>query len=477
MTGNYYPWFKKIINVCIYLFFVCAFVSTFFVFGSVFNGIKKYIIVSLLAIIYTALFLLFKKKIKIIINKCISKLEKVSFKKLLIVIIISSIVLKVVYMIFFYFDSTKFGGDITIYSNLADEISKNGISSVKNNIYYLVGFATHLSVFHNLGIPYHYVTYLAMLLGTIINYFSFSYLIGKEKSFILTMMYIIMPSTCMLSFCITHELFVYLYFSIILFLLSKFFISNNKLSLIYGVLLLLFISLNQTVSPIGKIWYIVLFLLVALSNIKIDKKIILCIVLVGSMILTNFFTTRLEGNNISQTNNYEQLLIGCNYESMGRHTDGRGKQAAKKYWESKGIELTQDNLIEGEKNALIEEYKYLLTHPIKLCVLLANKFYTVWSGDYYSIEYGHACSGVSQLGYYCMLVISALIWLFMMTIGIVYYDNKVDNICILNYKLIVLGIMSVLLIVEVTNKYSCYMTLFIYFVAFTISKFKGEENV
>ena len=195
-----------------------------------------------------------------------------------------------------------------------------------------------------------------------------------------------------------------------------------------------------------------------------------------TILSSNVVISRLEVNTQSQSNNVEQLLIGCDLNSMGRHTDGRGKNAAKKYWRAKGIELTYDNLVEGEKGALIEEYKYLFTHPLKLIELLANKFYVVWSGDFYSIEYGYHMESISSMAYYIMLIMSALIWLLVISIGIVYYDKQDKNISINTYKLLLLGIMSVLLITEVANKYSCYMTIFIYFIAFARVNFKGESH-
>lgn len=475
MKTNYISWFKKVINICIYLFFIFSFVSTLFVFGSQFNGLLKYATVAVLAILLLVFIYFIKDKIRIIFVKLLNSLEKIEFKYLLLIIVGISLLLKIIYSIFFYFDSTLFGGDITIYSNIASEIANNGFNNVKDYIYYLVGVGTHLSLFNMLNIPYHIGVYIVVLVGIIANFFSFSKLIGKEKSFILIVLYILMPSTNMLTFCITHELFVFMYFSIIMLLLTKLILSEEtKYNIIFGILLLLFISLNQTVSPMGKLWFIVLAILVLLTNLKLNKKIILCVVLALSILFTNILTTRFESNNQSQSNNYEQLLIGCDYESMGRHTDGRGKRAAKKYFEEKGIELTYDNLLEGEKGALIEEYKYLLTHPVKLLELLANKFYTAWSGDYYSIEYGYKCDGINSIGYYVMLVISALIWLFVITLGIVYYDKEEDNFCVSNYKLIILGVASVLLIVEICNKYSCYMTIFIYFIAFARAKLKGE---
>ena len=45
-----------------------------------------------------------------------------------------------------------------------------------------------------------------------------------------------------------------------------------------------------------------------------------------------------------------------------------------------------------------------------------------------------------------------------------------------NYKIILLGVMAVLLITEIMNKYSCYMTLFIYFIGFTMINIKSNNR-
>jgi len=475
--NNYYIWFRNIVNACIALFFLFSLLSNLFVYASVFQGLIKYAVVLLLIGVYLLVVYRYKDLLKDLLNRAIDFLSSFSFKKLLLILIVFSVFLKVFYTIFFFFDSTKFGQDITVYANLADSIAENGLESVRKNIYYLVGMGLHLSIFKKLSIPYHVGVYLVFLLGTIVNFYSFSKHVGKEKAFLLIALYLAMPSTSMLSFCITHELFVYMYFSIIFLVLNELLISGSKKKLMLcSGLTVLFVSMCQTISPMGKIWFILLVLLAVLTVMPVQKKIAIIAIVVLSLLFSNFLTTRLEGNAASQNNNYEQLLIGSDLESMGRHTDGKGKRSAEEYWEARGQYLTTENFIEGQKGALIEQYKYLITHPLKLGELLANKFYVAWSGDYYSIEYGHNMGIISDLTFYGMLIVSAVIWLFVISVGVVYFRKKDDNICVMNYKTIILGVAAVLLITEIMNKYSCYMTLFIYFVAFARAELKSTEG-
>ena len=465
--SNYYKWFRIVINFCIYFFFIFALVSNLCLYASVFSGFSRYLVFFILAILLGLFVYFFKDRVKKLLDKILSYLNKKSEKELLLYIILIAVVLKVIAYVFFFFDSTLGGGDITIYANIADRIVQNGFDSVKDEIYYLAGMGMHLASFKSVGIPSHVGVFLAFLLGTIVNYFSFKDIIGKEKSFLTILFYLLMPSTSLLTFCCTHELFVYLYFSIILFVLNKFFKEKDiKKIIMFGILLWIFISLNQTVSPIGKIWYIVLVLIVLLTNTEIIKKILLIGVLVLTFITGNLTSTGNEDNYISQLNNVEQLLIGSNVESGGHHTDGRGKDAAREYWAKQGVELTYENLLEGELGALKETYLHLLTHPGDLIKLLSNKFFTAWSGDVYSVELGHAFGGYGDIAYYAMLFISSIIYLFVMCVGVFFYKKEEDeNICSLNYKMVLLGIVAVLLVVEIANKYSCYMTMFIYFIA------------
>ena len=464
---NYYKWFRIVINFCIYFFFIFALVSNLCLYASVFSGFSRYLVFFVLAILLGLFVNFFKDKVKRLLDKIFSFLNKKSEKELLLYIVLTAVFLKVIAYVFFFFDSTLGGGDITIYANIAQRIVQNGFDSVKDEIYYLAGMGMHLAIFKYVGIPSHVGVFLAFLLGTIVNYYSFKEIMGKEKSFLTILFYLLMPSTSLLTFCCTHELFVYLYFSIILFVLNKFFKEKDiKKIIMFGILLWIFISLNQTVSPIGKIWYIVLVLIVLLTNTELIKKVLLIGVLVLTFITGNLTSTGNEDNYISQLNNVEQLLIGSNVESGGHHTDGRGKDAAREYWAKQGVELTYENLLEGELGALKETYLHLFTHPGDLIKLLSNKFFTAWSGDVYSVELGHAFGGYGDIAYYAMLFISSIIYLFVMCVGVFFYKKEEDeSICSLNYKMVLLGIVAVLLVVEIANKYSCYMTMFIYFIA------------
>ena len=161
---NYYKWFRKLINFCIYFFFIFALISNICLYASVFSGALKYTVFGILAVLTICAGLLFKGKIKTCTEKLFEFISALSSRQMLIIIVVTAVVLKAIAYVFFFFDSTMGGGDITIYANIADRIVEQGFSSVSNEIYYLAGMGMHLAVFKYLGIPSHLGIFIVFLI-------------------------------------------------------------------------------------------------------------------------------------------------------------------------------------------------------------------------------------------------------------------------------------------------------------------------
>ena len=201
------------------LFFVVAVLSSLYVFTSPLSGFVRVIAYVAIISIYFAIIYFFKDKIKNLINRLYFQIQKLDRKKMLIIILLTSLILKVIFTIFFNFDATV-GGDVEIYNEITDHIIETG-DIHSDAISHLYGVALHFVLFRLLGLPLHVGLYLVMTAGTLINYFSFEKIIGKEKAFMAVMIYLIMPSTVFMSFCPTHEIFVYFYISLFLFVYNK----------------------------------------------------------------------------------------------------------------------------------------------------------------------------------------------------------------------------------------------------------------
>lgn len=460
---SFYKWFQKVISIFIDIFFVSAIIATLFVFTSVFSGAIKYIFFILIAIIYGLVIYFLKDKIKGLIESILARVSKLDVKTMLIVITLVMIILKVIFTVLFSFDATQ-DGDIKIYNEIANGIVSSGALE-SNAISHLFGVAIHLALFKFLNIPLNVGMFIPFYIGTIINFFSFKEIIGKEKSFLLILIYNLMPSSVLLSFCPTHELFVYLYLSFTIFIINRLIKENNSIiSVILSICLSVGTILTCMVNPVGYIIYVIDILIIVLSNTKKMTKILLAVSIVLSVFGTNVIDRKLNVNEyITSLNTYTILIHGSNPESLGEQVDGYPKAKMREYLVDNDIEITADSFLVGAKHVLINQYVNFLTNPLLLLRLVCHKIYILWSGNHYSIELAHYYHAFNDIVFYALLVISTLIYLFMLTIGIVYYKRRENtDIEVSNYQLAILGVFAVTMLSVVLNKYSVYVTLFIY---------------
>lgn len=472
--NTYFNWFKKIINIFIEALLFFTIVATLYVFTSAFTGIAKIILFIFLVILYGTVIYFLKDKFKRIFNFLIDKLSNIDVKTMVLILSIVMIVLKVVYTIFCNYDATQ-DGDIGIYADIADQIVNTG-SIQGGTISHLLGMGLHLAVFKFLKLPIHIGMFIVFYIGTIINFLSFKNIIGKQKSFIAVMLYILMPSSILLTFCPTHEIFLYMYLSIALFALNKLLVETNGLyKLIEALVLIVNSVLACFVNPSGYIVLIIIGLLLLLSNTTINKKIILTVALVVSIVLSSVIGSVTGAENFeTKFNTYAVLIHGSNPNSLGEQVDQYPVQQMYAYLKAHGLHSNYDDVMFASKEVLLNQYKYLITHPITLGKMIVHKFYILWSGNHYSIEMAHNFNALNDVLYYSLLCISALIYLIVLTIGLVFTKKKNDEIYISNYKLAILGCFGITMLSVVLNKYSLYVTLFIYLISFY--KIDIDEN-
>lgn len=472
MNYSYNSVFKKIINIFIELFFVFSIISTVYVFTYPFSDNLKYVAFAVLFILYLLFIYFFKDRIKQLIEKLLNSISKLSIRKMLLIISLTTLILKIIFTIFFYFDPAHGDGDITIYANIADKIVSGNTD--ESEISHLMGIGYHLALFKYLNIPYHIGIFIVFFLGTITNFFSFKDIVGKDKTFLLIMIYILMPSTVLLTFCPTHELFVYLYVSLFILLFNKLCKQSDKSKIaLLSIALFMVVALTNFVSPIGKILYIIIILACILSNIELFKKALIVLVIVLSVITSSVITKAMNLNEtVTDINTYYILVRGSSVESRGEHVDKYTSKKVYEYLDKHGWKFSSENELIVIKEILIDQYIYLLTHPVDLIKLLIHKYYVIWSGDHYSVEIAHYYHAFNSTVYYIFLAISAIMYLFVLTCAVAYYRYKDDDISISNIKLFLLGVVGVLLVSLVLNKYSVYATIFIYLISFYRADFE-----
>ncbi len=457
------------------VFFVAAPLACLYVLTSFLSGILRIGVFAMLVLFYIAVIALFREPIARAIKAVLNMADRLDKRTMLIIITVTALAVKVIYTVFFSFDATV-GGDIQIYNDLADQILATGDLHTRA-ISHLYGLALHLLVLKYFRIPVHIALFLLIYGGTLVNFLSFCKIIGKGKAFAIVMVYLLMPSTTLLSFAPTHEIFVYFYVSLFLFFYNRL-IEDEKILKITMDFLMVVLSTVLTcfVNPGGYIIYIIMALTVVLSNLEIKKKVLIAFSLVLCILCSNMISNYLDVNEFTTAlNTYTVLIHGTNPEALGEQVDGYPLHQMRQYIYENTLDFSHEGFLDAAKHVFISQCLYLVKHPLNLVRLVLHKFYILWSGVYYPIELAYVYSAVNDMQYYVFLVINAFMYLFMTTLGLAYRKERDDEIYVSNYKLEFLGVIALTMLCVVLNKYSIYVTLFMYLISVYRMEIKDEK--
>ena len=462
-TSNYYKWFEKIILFITQIFIACAAMASIYVFSSSFTGMMKYFVLGITALTYILVVSFFRDSIKEMLNKLLSLFGKLEVWKMLLIISATLALGRLVCSLFFGFDASV-DGDISIYCNIAGMLVQGTKPDMV--ISHLYGMGVHIAVFELLHIHLTVGTFIAVLIATLVNFISFKELFGKEKAFFVTMFYVLMPSTSLFTMCPTHEIFVYLYISVFIFSLNRFLKENNRWMMIaYIALCSVCTALCTFVNPSGYMLYIIMLLVIVLSSADRLKKLLIVVMIVLSFLGNGFVSSGMdEDQYTTKMNTYNILIHGVNPESLGEQIDMYPEHQVKQYLYNHNMEINHENSLYGANKVLINHYIYLLKNPAVLFKLIVHKFYILYSGVHYPINLANHYGAFNGPVYFVILAINTLMYLFMITVGLVYGEKKNRNLLVNNYHLALLGNLGVTMLCIVVNKYSVYVTMFIYFI-------------
>ncbi len=470
----YYKWFRKIISLLTKLFSLLIPFLSLYVFTSFLNGVVRIVAFLFLTAVYFLVIHFFKDRIYQVLNAAYHKFEGLDKRKMVIILSLVMIIGKIIATLFFSFDSTG-NGDIGIYNEIAEQIYTTG-NIHSSAISHLFGIALHFVVFKYLHLPLHVGMFIAFFIGNIVNFFSFSDLMGKEKTFMIMLLYVLMPSSIVISFCLTHELFVYMYLSLFLFCFVRFLKAKEmNRTVLYLLAMIAFTVLTCFVNPVGYIIYVIFVLSILFSNTDLRKKGMIVVALLASLTLSNVISKALEVNEYNTSaNTYTILIHGSNPNSLGEQVDGYPEDQMRDYLRKHDLSFKQEHFLEGYRAVLLEQYVYLITHPLTLLQLVMHKLYILWSGVHYPLELANFYDAMPSWLYLGFLAINTLIYLFVITAGNVFGEKQDDEICETNYKLTLWGIFGVTLLSVVLNKYSIYATAFLYYIAFMSVRFSND---
>lgn len=462
-SHNFYGWFNKVLSVLISIFIMLSLIAAAYVSCYLFEKNIKVIIFAVTAVSMIIVLALFRKRIYKIINKFFSAINKLDKNKMLLIIVITAIVLKLIYSIFLYFDPT-----------LTNDVTSNYLYIVNNGILsntigtQLYTFIIHLSVIKFLHIPMHIALFIIVLLTVIINFITFEKIIGKEKSFVATMLYVLMPSTILLSFCPISEIFVMFYISLIMYLFERLIRSNNKKEMLaVSIALSLCIFIENKLNYVGLILMIIVGLTIVFTRLNKEKRICVTGILVFSIVLSNLSSYALSYEWRNKENLYFTLLHGSNYESGGRFVEDYTFDIVDNYLEVNKLEGTHENQEKALNIALKNNYSKLSSNPVSIVELLANKFYILFSGSHYAVEMLNNTKPISKVLFYCLLGINELLYIVALLIGLVTFTRAHNHLTISTLELIILMMSVVLLVCEAMNRYSLFLIPYIIIVCIT----------
>lgn len=455
-----YKWFNSLLNIFVFIFYILAILSSLYVFTYTLNNpIKTYVFIGLI-VLSILVYILLKKKRNITI---INKLKSLSEKTILKIMIISSVVLKIIYSLLLYFDPTSSNDVSAEYIHLFNRFINNDLTNTTGD--HLFNYIRQISLYLSLKIPHNIVNYLLIILSLIFIFKTFKDVIGKEKSFIAVMAYLIMPSTTLLSFTLTPEIHILFFLSLFVYLIH---LLNKETKIykiiIYSILIILNILLCTSISYVGYLLLLIIFIDILLSNLNSNSKYALTIILVMSIVCINIynFSYAYEWRTIERT--YYSLITGSNLENYGRFIEGYPRDIVNEIVSMKSLDGSHEVRQEILNNLLINNYQTLLSNPIKLLKLLANKFYILWSGNHYSIEMLNNVRDIDNTLYFGLLGINEIIYLIMLLPKIMHIKNNRNVVCT-NILILLLMIAFACNFIEANNRFVLFMTPFIYIVS------------
>lgn len=454
--------------------FTCVIASVVYLLMISVTPIKSVWISLIITIGMVSIVLLNAKRIQKWCSLIFDQLSKLSLRKMVFILFLIIVVERLGVLILFEFPTFVFN-DTALYVEIAEMISSTGTVNIALSYPHLLFMGLFLSAFNFMHIPYIVGMFCLFLVGCILYFLAFTKILGKERSFLVLVGYLLMPSSIMWTFSITHEMFYFFFVSIIFYFVFDMMV-NRKLIWWKIVILVALLEMSQLINPIS----LILMISCGIYSLIVIKKpirkflVILAIVAVIplSTMLSQAASVHYLGYELKSAPFSSNLLVGASYESQGRYNQEILDQVHAQI-ESRGLENNVENYQKVSTELLVNEYKYLLSNPSKLLGLWATKFYIVWSGDHYSLEMLMNYNAVFRMNpafthglILLMLGISACIYLLFIFLGITSVRSKSKDSNAINFtKCLLLGMMATFLIIEVMNKYSVHATILLYMIA------------
>lgn len=480
---------NKIIGYIFIAFLTGVFLSKFFY---LFDLVPSFVAIFAIFVIVLLMAIIYKNwnKIYCKIKQKLSFLNKLSLNKMFFIILIISLLPKLTAIFVFQINTIDYHPDINVYATTANDLCVYGYADKFADYCYDYSHMFWFSLFlvpvvKVFGLSQFFLSiYMAAIL-TISNLLIFDtvqYKFNKTKAFIITIIFLLLPSQILLPGFITHEIALFFFSSISLWIYFRILPSTKKLWIKIVLITLFFINLlfSTLVNSAGLILVIAMLIVFIISGLrKINLKsflnttikcISLIFVIAFGTIMCNSF--QLANSNLSE--DYVKcdkvlwtLYVGSNIKTSG----GWSNEDVDTFDKYEDIFDENENK-EYQKGLIYKRYAELLKNPRDLLNLTTNKFNNMWSSYTYPVGFANeTIVGRNIQNFYNKFLfkpfsfIEYVVSIFAVILGLystVQKRKTEKSDYYLLIELLLLGTTALLLLSECNNKYITGAYIYIY---------------
>lgn len=494
MTDRQTDLLTKIIGLfTIALFAIILFSKCFYLFDILPVPIAVAGCIAVLLLIILAL-----KFNRVIINAfhtILSKLESLSYSKMLIIIMCLSLVTKIVSIIVLRINSIDDHSDIDVYVTTSQDLVELGYAQHHANycysfshMYWFAVFLTPITALFGVSqIAYSFYMAIVLTIVAVVLFDLVAYASNKECAFICVLLLLLLPSQILLPQYITHEIASLLFLSLFLwFYYKKYQQAESKMKkglfLVLSLLSLFFCSALNSLGLVAIIAAFIIFIIEwirkrnkqAIISTIVKSSALILVFLLGTFLLGEFQVnhSKLDSQKIPNNKVLWTLYVGSNYESKGEWFQDEKWDDYPESYDSQQIDTYHKELI-------LDHYKDLLNPPTKLINHIKNKCVTIWGDFVYPVGYSNETisnEGIRQIyNRYLFKPLSLLNYFLLLSIavlglvGVIKRRKTNKSPYFVFCELYLLGTTALLLITECRNKYTISIVPIFIIVSFMIN--------
>ncbi len=429
-------------------------------------------------------------------------INRLSYRKMLIIIALFSLVTKLLAVLILHIESLNDGSDIDVYVTAAYELGTTGTATSHAGYLYSFSHMFWFGVFLSpvagiFGISQTaFSVYLSIVLtvSAVLLFSAFSEQAGKNKAFVVLMIFNALPGTILLPQYITHEIVLLFFESIAVWLYFKCLprFKNSIAQILIYFLFAVALFAAVTVNAAGLVMCVAFLLLFfvhmlkkinrkSITNFVVKSVALVVVILLGSPIAdsiqkahSNIPDDYIRGDKILWT-----LYVGGNAEHNGAWNIDDANE-----FNSYDKDLSYGEIQEFRKEKVADRYYELLSRPAEVTHLIKEKLITVWGVFGYSILYTNENIPDQHLqkiyNLYLDRPLLLLEYLISVLAGIVCLAEVIrhrtkSSEYVLLIQLYLMGTTAMLMLTECRNKYTIAIQPFFYIACFALSE-KSESK-